>query len=193
MLIDIYAMVLHIVMRRKGLFRLHSYSVKINFVDAFIKMIEVNHGFVNVKQNVMRLFLAFILISMATCKKDQLTTDLGMNVAKWNQKGISDYEFTLRKICFCPIEYTGPFVIKVVGGNIVSVNGFDYKPETIGVLWTMDSLFDYIKSSIDKKPAKQTIQYNAEYGYPELIFFDFDERMADEEIRIEVSNFKVVN
>lgn len=130
---------------------------------------------------------------MATCKKDQVKTDLTINEAKWNQKRISAYEFTIGKICFCPVAYSGPFVVKVLDDKIVSVNGAVYQPEVTGILWTIDGLFDFIKTSLDKNPAKKTIEYNAQYGYPELIFFDFDERIADEEIRITIKNFQLAN
>jgi hypothetical protein len=48
-----------------------------------------------------------------------------------------------------------------------------------------------IKANVDRKPVKQTLNFNPTYGYPTSVFFDFSEMIADEEIGYEITNFKV--
>jgi hypothetical protein len=86
----------------------------------------------------------------------------------------------------------GPHQIVVQNGKITTVNGAPYNAaERYGVMYTIPELLQVIKANIDKNPAKKVLNFNATYGYPTNVFFDFSEMMADEEIGYEVTNFKI--
>jgi hypothetical protein len=136
------------------------------------------------------IFAALLMVSF--CTKSNDSDELSVNKSKWNRKNISDYEFTLRINCFCPQERVGPHMIKVVNNEIVSVNNLAYDPDKTGELYTIDQLFTFVETSIERKPYLKTIEYNSTYGYPQTVWFDFDRTMADEEIGYQVSDLKEI-
>jgi hypothetical protein len=139
----------------------------------------------------MKSYTLFLVLLLFACTKSGENEDFSVNQNKWNKKNINNYEFTLRISCFCPEEVTGPHLIKVVADTITSVNNQPYDPDTNGLLMTIDELFTYVGTSIDRNPYKKTIEYNSTYGYPENVFFDFVKTMVDEEIGYQVRGFKM--
>jgi hypothetical protein len=86
----------------------------------------------------------------------------------------------------------GPHQIVVQKGKVVTVNGAPYNAaERYGVMYTIPELLQVIKANVDRKPVKQTLNFNPTYGYPTSVFFDFSEMIADEEIGYEITNFKI--
>lgn len=53
-------------------------------------------------------------------------------------------------------------------------------------------LFDKIQDAIDIKAAQINVVYNLQWGYPEEIFFDYNEKIMDDEISIGVTSFTVI-
>lgn len=136
------------------------------------------------------IFATIVLVSF--CTRSHEPDELSINKAKWDSKNISDYEFTLRINCFCTQERVGPHLIKVLNDEIVSVNNLPYDPGKTGELVTIDQLFTFVETSIESDPYRKTIEYNSSYGYPQTVFFDFSEQMADEELGYEVTDFQVL-
>jgi hypothetical protein len=135
----------------------------------------------------LTIFLLFL-----GCETVQPLDDVTVNLNLWNEKKIENYSFSFKRVCFCPLEYVGPNQIVVINGKISTVNGAPYnKAERYGVIYTIPELLQVIKENIDKKPVKQTLNFNPTYGYPTSVFFDFSEMIADEEIGYEITNFKV--
>ncbi len=140
----------------------------------------------------MKKLLLLFCLSLWGCETVQPPDDATMNLNLWNEKKIENYSFSFKRVCFCPLEYVGPHQIVVKNGKISTVNGAPYnKAERYGVLYTIPELLQVIKENIDKKPAKQTLNFNPTYGYPTSVFFDFSEMIADEEIGYEITNFKI--
>lgn len=106
----------------------------------------------------------------------------------WNEKNITNYSYSLRVNCFCTTERVGPHLIKVINSKIVSVNGQPYNPEVTGTLPTVTELFEIIKLKLAQKPFQQNIKYDPILGYPTEIYFDMDQRIADEEVGFIVEN-----
>ena len=42
-----------------------------------------------------------------------------------------------------------------------------------------------------KEPFQKVLEFNQVYGYPENLYFDMDEMIADEEIGYTISSFKI--
>jgi len=137
----------------------------------------------------MRYNFIFCLLILFSCTKSNENDDVSVYKSKWDRQKISNYEFTLRVNCFCPQEVTGPHVIKVVADTIASVNDLVYDPSTMDYLMTIDELFVYVGTSLDRNPYQKSIVYNAIYGYPESVFFDFEKNMVDEEIGFQITDF----
>ena len=137
----------------------------------------------------MRYF-AFILLLLCACTKVD-DDDLSRNQATWNGKMISNYEFTLTVNCYCLPARIGPHIVKVAGDKIISVNNLPYDITKTGELMTINQLFGFIKTSITKNPYRNTIEYNSTYGYPQNVYFDFNQQIADEEIGYQISSFKI--
>ena len=70
------------------------------------------------------------------------------------------------------------------------MNDQPYDPSTMSLLMTIDELFTYVRRGIDGSPYQKSITYNAQYGYPESVYFDFEKTMADEEIGYQITGFK---
>ena len=109
---------------------------------------------------------------------------------KWNKLGITDYEFTLRVNCFCTSETVGPHKIVVKKNSIVSVNGIPYDPNTHYSVKTIEQLFTYIQKTLAEKPVQKTLAFDAQYFFPNNVYFDMSEMIADEEIGYIVTDFK---
>ena len=140
----------------------------------------------------MRYSVLIFVLLFYSCIKTTGDSELSYNQSKWERKNISDYEFTLRINCFCPQERVGPHMIKVVNDEIVSVNTQPYDPGTTGELLTIDDLFTFVETSIERNPYIRTIEFNSTFGYPESVWFDFNKNMADEEIGYQVTDFKEI-
>jgi hypothetical protein len=140
----------------------------------------------------MKKLLFLFCLSLWGCETVQPLDDATTNLNLWNEKKIENYSFSFKRVCFCPLEYVGPHQIVVKNGKISTVNGAPYnKAERYGVMYTIPELLQVIKENIDKKPVKQTLNFNPTYGYPTSVFFDFSEMIADEEIGYEITNFKI--
>ncbi len=140
----------------------------------------------------MKKLLLLFCLSLWGCETVVPLDDATTNLNLWNEKKIENDSFSLKRICFCPTEYVGPHQIVVKNGKISTVNGAPYnKAERYGVLYTIPELLQVIKEHIDRKPAKQTLNFNPTYGYPTSVFFDFSEMMADEEIGYVITDFKI--
>ena len=122
------------------------------------------------------------------CSKTELNRESNKQEKIWLEQNITNYSYNLRINCYCVIERNGPHLIKVTNNKIVSVNGQPYKPELTGILPTVDELFDIIKTKLTQKPFQQSLEYHPILGYPTSVYFDMDERIADEEVGYIIGN-----
>jgi len=140
----------------------------------------------------MRHLIFSIVLLLFSCTKSDENDDLSSNQSKWNRQNISNYEYTLTINCYCPQERVGPHLIKVINDKIVSVNNLPYDPGKTGELMSIDDLFTFVSTGIERNPYKKKIEYNSIFGYPQYVFFDFVKAMVDEEIGYQVTGFKVM-
>lgn len=125
-------------------------------------------------------------------KRNERQVALDNNTALWNDSGITSYQYTYRRLCFClPQE---DIVVVVVSAAVTEAyytpSGTVLANEDLESLFTIEELFDLIQEAIDSKVARLDVVYNKDYGYPEDIYIDWDEHMADEEIRYVVLDFQ---
>ncbi|MBU3744307.1 MAG: hypothetical protein FGM61_07135 [Sediminibacterium sp.] len=138
---------------------------------------------------IMILLMPLCLLAVASCTKPATTDEVTAHELEWKKAAIHQYTFVLRVNCFCPVAVVGPHTIKVVADTIASVNGAPYQPGSNGKLPTLPELFSFIRESDAKKPYQRKVQFNDVYGFPESIFYDFSQQIADEEIGYVVTDF----
>ena len=115
---------------------------------------------------------------------------LNKNHALWKNANLSAYAYTYKRICFCPPEED--MVVTVQYDNVISASyspsNNSVLPERLDELLTVEELFQVIQKAINDEVARLDVTYNSKLGYPESIFIDIDERMADEEMTHSVTN-----
>jgi len=127
---------------------------------------------------------------------DSVATVFETNQALWNSFDQVDYDFVTSRMCFCPPEFTTAVELTVRDGQITSgeyvadsglTNSVDLTNHK-----TIDDLFEIIASAIEQDAHRIEVTYNSEQGYPESIFIDHEEMMADEESIYTVSSLTAV-
>lgn len=129
---------------------------------------------------------------------------LSENLQKWQQTGIRDYELTISKSCYCPLEDVLPIRFKIAS-NIVTDSHYDCsnrhfiqpeptcnQPPEARLNQTIEGLFELIRAAIQRKADSIDIEYDPVYGYPVSIGIDYVQRISDEEIGYQMSGFKPV-
>ena len=135
--------------------------------------------------------LIFVVVSFFGCTlpvpppvDNPAQTALNKNRVLWKKSNISSYIYTYKTICFCPERED--IAVAVTNGQVAaasySPSGTPLTSEELVGLFTVEGLFEVIEKAIEDKVAQLDVTYNAVSGYPEKIFIDVDERMADEEI-----------
>ena len=147
------------------------------------------------------VFLSFALVAFPAC--DMMGNDdaeerarLAQARSRWRGAGISDYSYEMRKLCFCPPEYVGPFTITVRGGAVVSVV---YLPTGASVVPvperhpTVDGLFEVVEATLERNPDQLSIDYDPALGYPRRIDVDTIVRAVDDEVTYEANGLSRLN
>ena len=112
--------------------------------------------------------------------------------AMWQKSKPSVYEFTVEVICFCPIEKAPP-TFRVTNGVPVRVGASDPKAASMYDYYdTIEELFAVVKRYTSRNGVRINVKYDPDLGYPVSADLDQAENMADDEMRFNVTNFKVV-
>jgi len=138
---------------------------------------------------IIQIIIPCCLLAFTCCTKPATTDEVTAHELEWKKSATHQYTYTLRVNCFCPVSVVGPHIIKVVADTIVSVNGLPYQPTITGKLPTLPELFSFIRESDAKKPYQRKVQFNDVYGFPESVYYDFSQQIADEEIGYVVTDF----
>ncbi len=104
---------------------------------------------------------------------------------RWAALGMADYDFRTNWQCFCILEDRAPVDLEVRGGEIT---GGVYAPDAnltsaldLSRYETVEGLFDLIADAIARRAYSIQAAYHPDLGYPESVWIDYDERLADEE------------
>ena len=110
--------------------------------------------------------------------------DLSRARRTWSSTSISDYEFVVRRDCFCTL---GGVAVRVVVQNYIvvsrEIDGTSTPiPSSLGFLYpSIDGLFSVIQNAIDTRAYQIDTQYDDRYGFPTDVWIDYNQRTADEE------------
>lgn len=113
---------------------------------------------------------------------------------KWDDAGIETYRWTVRRGCFCPIEYNRPVVVRVENGVKTSVTdvetGEPVSAQLAAQYPTVVGLFDIIQAAIDHEADRLEVSYDSARGYPSDVFIDQELYAVDEEQTYEGSGLQ---
>jgi uncharacterized protein DUF6174 len=125
-----------------------------------------------------RLFCVLLLIASPvliapSCSNFTTTPELETAAFKknqqlWKSKNITNYQYTLKERCYCPLQYLGPNKIEVRNGKTESITyiGESKNIDMKGVKLpdTIEKLFE-IASGLDD----DAVVYDSTYGFPTSI------------------------
>lgn len=120
--------------------------------------------------------------------------ELDQNREKWRAQGIASYAYDYRLDCFCGDPGYQPVHIVVEDGEVVQVRlqatGEPVDPSTIQDFPIVEDLFDFIRDALANGPFRFEASYHPELGYPENVFVDFEQQVADDERGFVASNLE---
>jgi Family of unknown function (DUF6174) len=113
----------------------------------------------------------------------------------WDAQQPAQYSFTWRRSCECTTETTQPIRITVSGNAITSAVYVETQlPVSANVrdnLLTIDGVFAEIQQAIADGAFAVTVTYDQTSGAPLTVGVDYDERLADEELSLVISDLAV--
>jgi Family of unknown function (DUF6174) len=154
--------------------------------------------------------LAGISLSLLACIADSTSRyeanqqSLQQAVQRWESNKPSHYRYSLYRSCFCPDEYTGPFLVEANRDSLTQVRRIqpNYPATSEGVTtydtlavtgdlkeFSMDSVFALAQSFLTVETATVTFQFNTTYGYPEGATLRMPPTVADGFAGVSVTEF----
>ncbi len=152
----------------------------------------------------LTLVAAFVLMLSIACEHAASPTatnelsqldfsSIAEPAGRWQAYGLKNYSIEQKRVCFC--RFPHGFVRltvednKITGGIDLTTNQ-PVPPETLQYYQTINELFAWIKEAQALNPVRLEIEYNARFGYPEKIAFDYSTDVADDELWIEIQELK---
>ena len=112
--------------------------------------------------------------------------------ALWQSKKPASYEMTVNVMCFCRLAKTPP-TFRVVDDKPRTAADLLETTETYARYNTVPKLFYEIRKFLEQKPVKLDVKYDPVYGVPLSIDLDMRSDMADDELKVTITDFKPVN
>lgn len=111
----------------------------------------------------------------------------------WQANFIDDYEYVVRRTCYC--VYGGVAVRVIVRDDYVVALYRESTGEPISLGYaaqypTIDGILARIQYAIDQRAWRVEAIYDYQYGFPTDVYIDYDERAADEEEGYELLAFR---
>ena len=102
--------------------------------------------------------------------------ELKANRARWEERGVADYGYTIFRACECEPEDAGPARVEVRGGETASVESVEGGPEirreAFDSLDNFRELFRRVQAEMDAEPDELMAEYDAEWGFPVHLHVD---------------------
>jgi len=146
-----------------------------------------------------QLTLIFLAVILAACSFTQ-GTDFSRNRDKWQQAGITSYRYSLRLACFCAFSEQMPLTIEVRDGEPVSMTNSDGTTVALTDPYyehffrygTMDRIFADLETNLNGGADEVIVSYDATYGYPTQIDYDYIKDAIDDELYLTISDLEVL-
>lgn len=145
--------------------------------------------------------LLSVLVLIAGCAASdpvytQRMSQLQQRQQQWAGQQITNYRFTIQKLCLCYNRADKPITIEVRDGQAVS--GFraatneQIDMALIEQYATIEKLFEIVDANINQYVDQMEIRYDPERGYPTAISIDLEEGPADDESFYTVTAFEIL-
>jgi len=112
----------------------------------------------------------------------------------WRQVAPSDYQYRLRAQCQCPLN--GISTVYVIEGRVARVEDDAGRqrslPDELQQTLTIPALHALIDRYAASQPDRMAWQLNRYLGYPERIEIDPAYRIADDEVRYSLDDFRIL-
>jgi hypothetical protein len=109
---------------------------------------------------------------------------------RWADAGVDTYSYQLTIHAMATAEFTGPFVVEIIDGEIVSVtrDGSPVSPERARG-YRVEQIFDMIRQAI-VEGVEVAVLYNQVLGYPVLVQIDLDAIAVDGGLAFSIDQFE---
>lgn len=142
-----------------------------------------------------------LLVTLSACdavgpgvdEDDDLREEIERRRGAWTEREVRDYAFTLRRLCFCPPEFTGPVRIEVRRGEVAQVrrtDGTDVDPARWHLYPTVDGVFAILLDAVDRRADSVAVEWSEELPSPRTVFIDYRRATADEELGFELDGLE---
>ncbi len=137
------------------------------------------------------------LIALTSCSphRDVLAKN-GEAQTRWYQQGLADYRFHFKRLCECKYDYMREAWITVSNGEIVDITFADDQSQVPREMWndfpTVADMFQTIEAAATENAYEIRVTYDPYAGYPQSIFIDHEELIADEETIWQAGDLQVV-
>jgi hypothetical protein len=140
--------------------------------------------------------LILTLLALAACSSIP-ASPLELNRQKWQNQNITHYRFNLTVLCFCAFSAIMPVSVEVNNGKIISMVGKDGQStaqyqDTLAQYASVEKLFGTVDAAAKGNAYQLAVEYDSNYGYPQIIHIDYSEKLSDDEISFTVSNLEVL-
>ena len=112
---------------------------------------------------------------------------------RWDAQAPWNYDYVLRRDCFCGQEAVGPVRIVVRSGVVVDryyvTSGASVPLAYERFFPTIDGLFAEIADAIDFGAARLATDYDDDWGYPRVADIDYRASVADDELVLSAYGF----
>ncbi|NJN79745.1 MAG: hypothetical protein HC797_04325 [Anaerolineales bacterium] len=144
--------------------------------------------------------IIFIVLALILAACGNTSTEFDQNLTKWNNAGISHYQYQLFIGCFCPFYEDMPLTIEVKDGEVVSITSVDGTAidssdpayETYNSYATIDRLFSELGLDLAGEADEVVVTYDPTYGFPTSIAIDYIKEAIDDELSLQVSEFQIL-
>jgi hypothetical protein len=113
--------------------------------------------------------------------------------AIWDAAHPPSYTYTIERTCFClPL---GPLAVTVQDGRVTSIVTKDDRrlkpdgPRLTSYPVSIDALFDYVAEA-ERDADQSEVGYDPTLGYPAVVDIDWTSATPDDNVTIEVSDFR---
>lgn len=109
---------------------------------------------------------------------------------RWRAEQLGSYEYEIVRQCYCTPEYTRPMRVSVRENVVVAARySDDRSPVPAAVvksLRSIDGWFDHIAQGYKQGYFRMQIDYHSQQGYPQELFMDRREQVADDEETVRI-------
>ena len=145
-----------------------------------------------------KILLITLVVILSACSLGT-SSEFTKNRQLWQDAGITHYRFSLSILCFCIFSEQMPITIEVQNNEVVSMtypDGTLVTPDdpnytTFANHAVIDNLFSELEAGLQDAD-EVTVTYDAAYGFPNSIHFDYVREIADDELGLSVSGFEVL-